>query len=91
LYQLTFDSNPAEYAPIEDTFSPALHRISQAIRSRAVNSDEKLPPMPEILIKYSNPPKELLDGAKTSLKAIAAAADVKKGKHNQAFLISNLY
>ncbi|KAG9929519.1 SPOC domain-like protein, partial [Aureobasidium melanogenum] len=72
------EGNPAEYAPIEDTFSPALHRISQAIRSRAVNPDEKLPTMPEILIKYSNPPKELLDGAKTSLKAIAAAADVKK-------------
>lgn len=46
--------------------------------------------MPEILIKYSNPPKELIDGAKTSLKAIAAAADVKKGKLEQPHFILKL-
>ncbi|KAI4721018.1 putative Ku family DNA helicase [Aureobasidium sp. EXF-10727] len=72
------EGNPAEYAPIEDTFSPALHRISQAIRSRAIYPDEKLPPVPEILVKYSNPPQELIDGANTALKAIATAAEVKK-------------
>lgn len=77
------DSNPSEYATIEETFSPALHRVSQVIRSRAIWPDEKLPPVPEILVKYSNPPQELVNGAKTSLKAIITAGDVKKGKYRQ--------
>ncbi|THX84124.1 putative Ku family DNA helicase [Aureobasidium pullulans] len=74
------EGNPSEYAPIEDTFSPALHRVSHVIRSRAIHPDEKLPPISEILIKYSKPPQELVEGATASLKAITAAADVKKGK-----------
>ncbi|KAI4787079.1 putative Ku family DNA helicase, partial [Aureobasidium sp. EXF-8845] len=72
------EGKPSEYATIEDTFSPALHRISQVIRSRAIWPDEKLPPVPEILVKYSNPPQDLINSAKASLKAIATAADVKK-------------
>ncbi|KAI4759129.1 putative Ku family DNA helicase [Aureobasidium sp. EXF-3400] len=72
------EGNPSEYATIEETFSPALHRVSQVIRSRAIWPDEKLPPVPEILVKYSNPPQELVNGAKTSLKAITTAGDVKK-------------
>ncbi|KAH0286669.1 putative Ku family DNA helicase [Aureobasidium namibiae CBS 147.97] len=72
------EGNPSEYATIEETFSPALHRVSQVIRSRAIWPDEKLPPVPEILVKYSNPPQELINNAKASLKAIATAGDVKK-------------
>ncbi|KAI5273432.1 putative Ku family DNA helicase [Aureobasidium subglaciale] len=72
------EGKPAEYAPIEDTFSPAVHRIGQVIRHRAINPDENLPPISEILIKYSKPPQELVDGAKDSLKTITKAADVKK-------------
>ena len=83
IHRLIIDSYPSEYATIEDTFSPALHRVSQVIRSRAIWPDEKLPPVPEILVKYSNPPQELINGAKTPLKAIVAAADVKKGKLKQ--------
>ncbi|THW44183.1 putative Ku family DNA helicase [Aureobasidium pullulans] len=71
------EGNPSEYAPIEDTFSPALHRVSHVIRSRAIHPDEKLPPISEILIKYSKPPQELVEGATASLKAITAAADSK--------------
>jgi ATP-dependent DNA helicase 2 subunit 2 len=77
------EGKPSEYATIEDTFSPALHRISQVIRSRAIWPDEKLPPVPEILVKYSNPPQDLINSAKASLKAIATAADVKKGRCKQ--------
>ena len=84
------DSNPSEYATIEETFSPALHRVSQVIRSRAIWPDEKLPPVPEILVKYSNPPQELVNGAKTSLKAITTAADVKKGKYKQHIITVEL-
>ncbi|THX79202.1 putative Ku family DNA helicase [Aureobasidium pullulans] len=63
------EGNPSEYAPIEDTFSPALHRVSHVIRSRAIHPDEKLPPISEILIKYSKPPQELVEGATASLKS----------------------
>jgi ATP-dependent DNA helicase 2 subunit 2 len=82
------DSNPSEYATIEETFSPALHRVSQVIRSRAIWPDEKLPPVPEILVKFSNPPQDLVNDAKTSLKAITTAADVKKGNYRQHLDIS---
>lgn len=79
--QLTIGRNPSEYMPIEDTFSPALHRINHVIRTRAIYPDEELPPIQDILVKYSQPPQELVGGAKAFLDAITAAADVKKGQH----------
>lgn len=72
------DGSPAEYAQIPDTFSPVLHRINQAIRWRAARPDETLPPIPEILTKYSEPPSKLVDRTTSQLEALIAAADVKK-------------
>lgn len=77
---LTANSAPTEYMPIEDTYSPVLHRISQAIRRRAVRPEEPVAPPAEILIKYSKPPEELIQASKTQLSKLIAAADVKKGK-----------
>ena len=64
--------------PFADTFSPVLHRIDQAIRFRAANSVDPIPPPADILTKYSHPPVEIVDATKTSLKKLIAAADVKK-------------
>ncbi|KAJ9637209.1 ATP-dependent DNA helicase yku80 [Coniosporium tulheliwenetii] len=72
------EGNPAEYMPMEDTFSPVLHRINQAIRWRAVHPTEPIPPPYEILTRYSAPPEELLQQAQPYLNAVLKAADVKK-------------
>ena len=72
------EGNPAEYMSMTDTYSPALHRIDQAVRWRAVHPSEPVPPPYEILTRYSNPPEELVARAKRKLEKLIAAADVKK-------------
>ena len=66
--------------PITDTYSPVLHRIDQAVRWRAVHPNEPIPPVYDILTKYSKPPEQLVAKAKRQLEKLVAAADVKKGK-----------
>ncbi|KAF7506322.1 ATP-dependent DNA helicase II subunit 2 [Endocarpon pusillum] len=77
-----FDRNDegeaGEYMALEDTFSPVLHRIEQAKRWRAVRPMEPLPPVPEVLLKYSQQPEELQREAKPALQRLMKAADVKK-------------
>lgn len=82
---LTQHRNPAEYMPMADVYSPVLHRVQQQIRYRAVHSDGPIQDVPEILIKYSKPPTELIEAAAKSLKKLQAVADIKPGK------ISNQY
>lgn len=72
------EGNPADYMPIDDTFSPVLHRVNQVIRQRAVHPDKGLPPVPDILLKYSQPPPTALENAQSALDKILAAADMKK-------------
>ncbi|KAL8796891.1 MAG: hypothetical protein Q9195_000974 [Heterodermia aff. obscurata] len=72
------EGNPAEYMEIQDTYSAVLHRIDQAVRWRAVHPNEPIPPPFDILVKYSNPPEELVKKAKRRLEKLVAAADVKK-------------
>ncbi|KAI4262846.1 MAG: hypothetical protein L6R42_001980 [Xanthoria sp. 1 TBL-2021] len=72
------DGNPSEYMPMTDTFSPVLHRIDQAVRWRAVHPTEPVPPPHEILVRYSNPPEDLVNQSKKRLEKLMAAADVKK-------------
>ncbi|QSZ30883.1 hypothetical protein DSL72_000441 [Monilinia vaccinii-corymbosi] len=72
------EGKPAEYMAIEDTFSPVLHRISQAIRRRAVKPDEGIPPPPDVLTKWSHPPSGLVEKSMTKLETLIKASDVKK-------------
>lgn len=76
-------SNPTEYMPLNETFSPVLHRIDQAVRWRAVHPDQPIPPPYEILTRYSRPPETLVAGAKSPLERTIAAADIKKGRHSR--------
>ena len=64
---------------IDETYSPLLHRINQAIRWRAVHPSAPVPPAYEILTKYAHPPGDLLKLARKNLTDLTAAADVKKG------------
>ncbi|CAO2653109.1 Nn.00g025200.m01.CDS01 [Neocucurbitaria sp. VM-36] len=74
------DGNEEEYAKVEDTFAPLVHRINHVIRWRATHPDPTLqiPDPPDILKKYSVPPAELLAQAEQQLSILKKAADVKK-------------
>ena len=67
-----------EYAPIDDTFSPMLHRITQVTKYRAIYPDLEPPPPYEILTKYAHPPAELLKQSQKALDKVIKAAEVKK-------------
>jgi ATP-dependent DNA helicase 2 subunit 2 len=73
------DGEATEYMKFEDTYSPLLHRIQHIIRWRATtNAYDKLPDPPQILMKYSTPPADLIAQAEHQLNALVKAADVKK-------------
>lgn len=78
-HALTPLSEACEYMPFDDTFSPVLHRINQAIGFRAVHPDTPVPPPAEVLTKYMKPPEELLKSASSQIRALRELADVKKG------------
>lgn len=79
IIRLILYSKPAEYMAIEDTYSPVLHRISQAIRRRAVKPNEGISPPPDVLMKWSHPPSELVEKSTAKLETLIKASDVKKG------------
>lgn len=68
-----------EYAAVEDVYCPPLHRINQVVRHRAVYPDQPIPPIPKILLKYANPPEDLMSKAKSKLEELISEASVKKG------------
>ncbi|KAI0528068.1 Ku70/Ku80 N-terminal alpha/beta domain-containing protein [Xylaria bambusicola] len=67
-----------EYAAVEDLFSPPLHRINQVIRHRATYPTQPVPPTPAILLKYANPPEDLVAKARSDLEDLIDKASVKK-------------
>jgi ATP-dependent DNA helicase 2 subunit 2 len=73
------EGDPAEYMALEDAFSPVLHRIEQAKRWRAVRPMEPIPPVPDVLMKYSKQPEDLQQTSNAALQKLIKAADVKKG------------
>jgi ATP-dependent DNA helicase 2 subunit 2 len=73
----TFEDG-GEYAPFDETYSLKVHRLKEAIKFRAVNKIDEVPPPADILLKYSNPPEELMKNAERSLDNVIKAADVKK-------------
>ncbi|EED20154.1 Ku family DNA helicase, putative [Talaromyces stipitatus ATCC 10500] len=64
--------------PMEDNYSPLLHRIEQAVRWRAIHPNEPVPPPSERLTRLSKPPKDAQERAQKYLDRIIHAADVKK-------------
>lgn len=71
--------NPAEYAALEDLYSPIIHRVNQAVRARAVAQDGKIAAVPEILKKYSEPPEMLIKQARPQIDTLKKVASLKKG------------
>jgi ATP-dependent DNA helicase 2 subunit 2 len=67
------------WPPREEIYSPVLHRINQIIGYRAIHPNKPLPPPKEVLVKYSNPPEDLVKGSEKVLKNLIEAFNVKKG------------
>ena len=72
------DGEEVEYAALDDTYSPMLHRMNQVIKHRAVHTDAEPPAPPEILTRYMHPPSDLVKQSQRSLDRVIKAADVKK-------------
>ncbi|KAJ5989312.1 hypothetical protein N7481_004522 [Penicillium waksmanii] len=64
--------------PIDESFSPLLHRIESAVRYRAVHPDNPILESPEILTKFAHPDEELVKNSASSLENLISKADVKK-------------
>lgn len=71
-------SEPAEYAPIDDTFNPTIHRINHAVKSRAVYPEKPIPDTPSILLRFASPPDDLIEKVQSKIDALVEVADVKK-------------
>ncbi|KAI9721872.1 MAG: ATP-dependent DNA helicase II subunit 2 [Chrysothrix sp. TS-e1954] len=74
----TDEGEPTEYMPLDETYSPILHRINQAVKFRATQPNQRIPPPYDAVTKYQHPPKDLLEKAQPSIKRLSEAANVKK-------------
>ncbi|GLA47312.1 ATP-dependent DNA helicase II subunit 2 [Aspergillus niger] len=72
------NGDPTESLPIDDSFSPVLHRIDSAIRHRAIHPNDPIPPPASVLTKFSHPPDDLVEKSKKYLDKLVAVSDVKK-------------
>lgn len=70
---------PAEYAPIDDTFNPIIHRINGAVKQRAVYPDKPIEDIPSVLLRFAQPPQDLIERVQDRIEDLIKAADVKKG------------
>lgn len=66
--------------PIDDSYSPLLHRIESAVRFRAVHPNEPILEPSEQLTKFAHPERRLVKRAESSLEKLISAANIKKGK-----------
>jgi ATP-dependent DNA helicase 2 subunit 2 len=71
------EGEPTEYAPPTETFNPKLHRIHHVIKHRAIFPGQEPPEPHDILLRYSNPPTDLIEQAKPALTRLKDAADIK--------------
>ncbi|KAG4413194.1 hypothetical protein IFR04_013659 [Cadophora malorum] len=72
------DGNPTEFMTIEETFSPTVHRVNQAIRQRAIHPDGEVGEPAPVLTKWSKPPAELIANAEPQLEALLKISGVTK-------------
>lgn len=73
------DRNPAEYASIDETFNPAIHRVNNAVKMRAAYPDKPVPETPASLLRFSAPPEDLIEKVQPRVDSLIELADVKKG------------
>ncbi|KAG4440232.1 hypothetical protein IFR05_004311 [Cadophora sp. M221] len=72
------DGNPIEFMKIEETFSPNVHRVNQAIKKRAIHPDGEVGEPAAVLTKWSKPPAELIANAEPQLETLLKFSGVTK-------------
>lgn len=72
------NGEPIETLPIDDSYSPSLHRLDAAIRYRAVHPTEPVLEPSERLNKFSHPSEDLVKRSTKALERLVETADVKK-------------
>lgn len=73
-------SEPTDDLPIDESFSPLLHRIESAVRYRAVHPNDPILDPSERLTEFAHPSEEMIKNSKSHLEKLMSTADVKKGK-----------
>lgn len=69
--------------PIDESYSPLLHRIESAVRYRAVHPNDPVLDSSDRLTKFAHPSEETVKKSKQYLDKLIVTADVKKGKQLQ--------
>ncbi|CAK3960688.1 ATP-dependent DNA helicase II subunit 2 [Lecanosticta acicola] len=72
------EGEPTEYAPPDETYSPLVHRLHQVIKHRAIFPESQPPKPYEILVRFSQPPGDLVEKAEPALHKVIKTAEVKK-------------
>jgi len=77
-YGIDEDGAPAEYMPIDDSYNPSIHRINHAVRNRAVHPEDPVPDIPPQLLRFAEPPHELVERVQSKIDTLIGAAEIKK-------------
>ncbi|OAA38891.1 ATP-dependent DNA helicase II subunit 2 [Metarhizium rileyi] len=72
------EGNPTEYAPIDETFNPAIHKVNNAVKMRAAHPDKPVPETPASLLRFSSPPDDLIEKVQSRIDSLIKLAEVKK-------------
>ncbi|KAF2209263.1 hypothetical protein CERZMDRAFT_113966 [Cercospora zeae-maydis SCOH1-5] len=72
------DGSPVEYGDPNDTYTPKLHRLQHVIHHRAIFPEANPPAARPVILKYSQPPEELVTKAMPVLERVIQAGEVKK-------------
>lgn len=71
-------SHDTEYMSPESRFSPVIHRVAGVVQHVAFNPTGGIPPIPDMLLQYSHPPKKLVVQAQPALDRVRQVCDIKK-------------
>lgn len=77
-YGMDDQGEPAEFAPIDETYNPIIHRINNAVKQRAVYPDRPIEDIPSVLLRYAKPPQDLIDRVQDRIENLIKEAEVKK-------------
>ncbi|CAG8951924.1 hypothetical protein HYFRA_00005729 [Hymenoscyphus fraxineus] len=72
------EGQPTEYMKVDETYSPAIHRINKAIRDRASNPKAPVAKPADVLMQWSKPPAELVSKTSSELQKLTESAKTKK-------------
>ncbi|KAF4759773.1 hypothetical protein HAV15_005773 [Penicillium sp. str.  len=72
------EGEPTDDLPIDESFSPLLHRIESAVRYRAVHPNDPILDPSERLTEFAHPSEEMVKNSKSHLEKLMSTADVKK-------------